>query len=120
MLFTDQRSLLEEMRKLELEITTERIELKIASLTLQPTLLEKIKTAQGESNEGKELVEAIKNGKRKELRLDEHGYIRFGNRLWVPPVKELRKEILNEAHASVYTVHPGSTKMYKDIKWNFW
>ena len=52
--------------------------------------------------------------------MDEHGYIRFGDRLWVPPMEELRKEILDEAHVSVYTVHPGSTKMYKDIKRNFW
>ena len=77
MLLTNQRSFLEDMRKLELEIAIEQIELKIASLSLQPTLLEKIKTAQGKSNEGKELIEAIKNVKRKELRLDEHGYIRF-------------------------------------------
>jgi hypothetical protein len=26
----------------------------------------------------------------------------------------LRKEILSKTHHSLYTVHPGSTKMYKD------
>ena len=35
-------------------------------------------------------------------------------------MEDLRKEILNESHTSVYTMHPGSTKMYKDIKRNFW
>ena len=44
-LLTDQRQLSEDMRKLELEIATEQIEVKIASLSLQPTLLERIKTA---------------------------------------------------------------------------
>ena len=65
------------------------------------------------------MIKAIKIGKRKELRLDDSGHIRFGNRLWVPPTQELRKEIMREAHASVYTAHPGSTKMYKDLKRNF-
>lgn len=32
---------------------------------------------------------------------------------------ELRKEILNEAHQTQYTVHLGNTKMYQDLK-KFW
>ena len=27
---------------------------------------------------------------------------------------------MQEAHSTPYTVHPGSTKMYHDIKGNFW
>ena len=107
------------MRKLELEVITEQVEVRIASLSLQPTLVERIKKEQQESKEGKELIGAIKIGKRKEFRLDNSGHIRFGDRLWVPPTQDLRKEIMREAHASVYTVHPGSTKMYKDLKRSF-
>ncbi|WVZ84741.1 hypothetical protein U9M48_031733, partial [Paspalum notatum var. saurae] len=33
---------------------------------------------------------------------------------------ELRKKILDEAHASVFTLHPGSNKMYQDLKQKFW
>jgi len=33
---------------------------------------------------------------------------------------ELRREIMNEAHRSLYTIHHGSTKMYKDLKEKFW
>jgi hypothetical protein len=33
---------------------------------------------------------------------------------------ELRKEIFDEAHLSKFSIHPGSTKMYKDLKKNFW
>jgi hypothetical protein len=29
-------------------------------------------------------------------------------------------EILNEAHLSKFTNHPGSTKMYRDLRENFW
>ena len=84
-LLTEQRPLLEEMRRLELEIATEQFGVQSASLSLQPTLLKRIKNEQQESEEGKELIRVVKMGKRKELRLDYNGYIRFGDRLWVPP-----------------------------------
>ena len=29
-------------------------------------------------------------------------------------------EVLSEAHSSAYSLHPGSTKMYKDLKQHFW
>ncbi|WVZ63664.1 hypothetical protein U9M48_013278 [Paspalum notatum var. saurae] len=33
---------------------------------------------------------------------------------------ELRKKILDEAHTSVFTMHPGSNKMYQDLEQKFW
>jgi hypothetical protein len=33
---------------------------------------------------------------------------------------ELRKQILDEAHLSKFSIHPGSSKMYQDLKQNFW
>ena len=48
--------------------------------------------------------------------------LRLGTRLCVPDVDDLRKELLEEAHYSAYSVHPGSTKMYHTLKdtygWN--
>ena len=55
-----------------------------------------------------------------ELQVDEEGIIRNGNRLWVPSVNGLRKEVMKEAHSSAYSIHPGSTKMYQDIKQHYW
>lgn len=46
--------------------------------------------------------------------------MRFRDRLCVPNVAELKNEILKQAHYSKFTVHPGSTKMYKDLKRQFW
>jgi hypothetical protein len=34
----------------------------------------------------------------------------------VPEVKAIRDMILREAHDSAYSIHPGSTKMYLDLK----
>ena len=33
---------------------------------------------------------------------------------------ELRKQILEEAHNTRYSVHPGGTKMYRDLRQYFW
>jgi hypothetical protein len=32
----------------------------------------------------------------------------------------LKKRILDEAHTSRYSIHPGSTKMYHDLRQQFW
>jgi hypothetical protein len=32
----------------------------------------------------------------------------------------LKKKILDEAHTSWNSIHPGSTKMYHDLRQQFW
>nr|GFC62980.1 hypothetical protein [Tanacetum cinerariifolium] len=52
----------------------------------------------------------------------QHGYwdsLR-DNRLVVPNDVSLREALLTEAHSSPFSVHPGSTKMYHDLKQHFW
>jgi hypothetical protein len=51
---------------------------------------------------------------------DEQGTIWFKNRICVPDIDSLRKTILEEAHDSDYSIHPGSTKMYQDLKQKYW
>ena len=43
----------------------------------------------------------------------------FQHRAYVPDVAEVKKEILEEAHRSMFFIHPGNSKMYQDLKWNF-
>jgi hypothetical protein len=38
----------------------------------------------------------------------------------VPEIDSLRETILREAHDSAYSIHPGSTKMYQDLKQKYW
>ena len=54
------------------------------------------------------------------FRLDDESVIWFKNRLVVPKDLELRKRILDEAHTSMLAMHPGSNKMYQDLKQKFW
>ena len=51
---------------------------------------------------------------------DGEGVLWFNSRLVVPKDFELRKQILDEAHLSRYSIHPGSNKMYQDLKQRFW
>nr|GFB45308.1 retrotransposon protein, putative, Ty3-gypsy subclass [Tanacetum cinerariifolium] len=55
-----------------------------------------------------------------EFRLDEDDVLWQGTRLCVPNDATLREALLTEAHSSPFSVHPGSTKMYHDVKQHFW
>ena len=44
----------------------------------------------------------------------------IGNCLYVLDIGELRKQIMNEAHTAPYAMHPGSTKLYQDLKLFYW
>ena len=48
------------------------------------------------------------------------GVLRYQDRLCVPDVDDLRKMILQEAHNSSYSIHPGSTKMNRDLREVYW
>ena len=43
-----------------------------------------------------------------------------GQRMCVPEYGELKRDIMEETHSSAYTMHPGSTKMYRTLKEHYW
>ncbi|KAH0642150.1 hypothetical protein KY290_033750 [Solanum tuberosum] len=45
----------------------------------------------------------------------EDGVLRYQGRLYVPKVGELRQQIFAEARNSRYSIHPGATKIYRDL-----
>ena len=46
--------------------------------------------------------------------------LRYQGRLCVPDVDGLRDQILEKAHGFRYTIHPGLTKMYHDLRVIYW
>lgn len=44
----------------------------------------------------------------------------FKDRVCIPEGNQLRQAIMEEAHSSAYALHPGSTKMYRTIRENYW
>ncbi|GJV86126.1 putative reverse transcriptase domain-containing protein [Tanacetum coccineum] len=58
----------------------------------------------------------------KPLRLEPRadGTLCLNGRSWIPCFGDLRELIMNESHKSKYSVHPGSDKMYQDLKKLYW
>ncbi|GKC93547.1 putative reverse transcriptase domain-containing protein [Tanacetum coccineum] len=48
------------------------------------------------------------------------GTLCLRNRSWIPCFGDLRKLIMHESHKSKYSIHPGSDKMYQDLKKLYW
>ncbi|GJV56731.1 putative reverse transcriptase domain-containing protein [Tanacetum coccineum] len=44
----------------------------------------------------------------------------FADRIWVPLKGEVRTLIMDEAHKSMYSLHPGADKMYYDLRDRYW
>jgi len=68
----------------------------------------------------KEIAQNVVLGKAPEFRIDDNGVLWFGKRICVPEVKAIRDMILREAHESAYSIRPGCTKMYLDLKQKYW
>ncbi|KAL4032922.1 hypothetical protein IC575_006005 [Cucumis melo] len=55
-----------------------------------------------------------------EFSISSDGGLLFERRLCVPSDSAVKTELLSEAHSSPFSMHPGSTKMYQDLKWVYW
>jgi hypothetical protein len=89
-------------------------------LKLESVLLQRIIDAQRSDEGMKHIHEKIKAGKANCFRKDDQGIVWFNNGIVVPKNDDVRQLILDEAHLSRYSIHPGSTKMYHDLKQHYW
>jgi hypothetical protein len=105
------RKLCEEFEHLNLGIVANTMELEV-----EPTLEREIHKGQLDDEKIKDIVERIVIGKAPGFHMDDQGIVWFGKRICVPEVKSIRESILREARDSVYSIHPGSTKMYLDLR----
>nr|GEV08415.1 hypothetical protein [Tanacetum cinerariifolium] len=48
------------------------------------------------------------------------GTLCLNGRSWLPSYDDLRTVIMHESHKSKYSIHPGSDKMYQDMKKLYW
>ncbi|GJY39889.1 putative reverse transcriptase domain-containing protein [Tanacetum coccineum] len=81
----------------------------------------KILNAQAEAMQAENIKAENLDGmieKKFEIRAD--GTLCFKNRSWLPCFGDLRSLIIHELHKSKYSIHPGSDKMYQDLKKLYW
>ena len=62
----------------------------------------------------------LESGKVNDFSVSRNGMLKFKERICVPIDEELKREILTEAHNTLYSVHPGTTKMFNDLKRHYW
>ncbi|XP_070013085.1 uncharacterized protein [Nicotiana sylvestris] len=62
----------------------------------------------------------VLHGGAKEVTIGEDGVLRLQGHLCVLNVDGLREKILDEAYSSRYSIHPGATKMYRDLRQHYW
>jgi hypothetical protein len=92
----------------------------LAALEVKPNLMDRIREAQKVDTEIDEIKENMSKGKGDGFREDDQGIIWFEKRVCVPRDPEIKRLIFQEAHDSPYSIHPGNTKMYMDLKERFW
>ena len=88
----------------------------MANVIVESTIRDQIIAAQKENKGIAHIKERVRKGKATCFKIDDAGVLWFKNRLVVPKVPELRQSILEEAHTTRLSIHPGSNKMYHDLK----
>jgi hypothetical protein len=86
------------------------------TMEVEPTLEPEIRKGQLEDAKLKEIRQLIRDNKTNDFLEDSQGTLWLEKWICVPNLKPIRKLILQEAHDSAYSIHPSSTKMYKDLK----
>jgi hypothetical protein len=89
-------------------------------MEVDSTFEQNIQKGQLEDAKIQEIKEQMKEDKAPGFSVDEQGMLWYKKHLCVPKVKEIRELILHKAHDSAYSIHPGSTKMYHDLKSRYW
>ncbi|GJR51183.1 putative reverse transcriptase domain-containing protein [Tanacetum coccineum] len=90
------------------------------AMTIQSGVKGMILAAQGEAfNQENVLAERL-HGLDQQMERKGDGSLYFMDRIWVPLVGGVRTVIMDEAHKSRYSVHPGADKMYYDLRDMYW
>ncbi|GJU66280.1 putative reverse transcriptase domain-containing protein [Tanacetum coccineum] len=91
-------------------------------LNLPKQILEAQIEAQKPENFKNEDVEGMIRNDIPNEKLEPHadGTLCLNDRSWLPCYGDLRTVIMHESHKSKYSIHPGSDKMYQDMKKLYW
>ncbi|WVZ71002.1 LOW QUALITY PROTEIN: hypothetical protein U9M48_019629, partial [Paspalum notatum var. saurae] len=90
------------------------------TIEIEPTLERDIRKGQIDDEKINEIKELIKLDKAPGFKEDADGTVRYSSRVCVPNIKHICELILKEAHETAFSIHPGSEKMYQDLKQKFW
>jgi hypothetical protein len=86
------------------------------AMEVELTLEAEIREGQLEDPKLKEIRQLIRDNKTSEFSEDSQGTLWLERWICAPNQKHIKELILREAHDLAYSIHPGSTKLYKDLK----
>ena len=92
----------------------------VVELIAKPDLLNRVLEAQKSDEKSSTIVSQNREGKETEFSVNKDGSLYYRDRVCVPNDDELKKSILEEAHNGSFAMHPGSTKIYQDLKTSYW
>jgi hypothetical protein len=90
------------------------------NIALIPTIKEDVIAAPRMDVGMGHICRRLEMGEAQCFRQDADGVLWFKDHLVVPKDLEICRKIIDEAHCSRYSIHPGTNKMYQDLKQNFW
>ncbi|GKE99218.1 putative reverse transcriptase domain-containing protein [Tanacetum coccineum] len=76
--------------------------------------------AQSEARKEENFINEDLHGMINKLEPHTDGTSCLNNRSWIPRFGDLRALIMHESYKSKYFIHPGSDKMYQDLKMLYW
>ncbi|GJU10069.1 putative reverse transcriptase domain-containing protein [Tanacetum coccineum] len=89
-------------------------------MTIGLNLPKQILSAQSEARKEENFINEDLRGMINKLEPRADGTLCLNNRSWIPCLGDLRALIMHESHKSKYSIHPGSDKMYQDLKKLYW
>jgi hypothetical protein len=93
---------------------------KSLTMTIHSHLSTQIKEALTEALKTENVASEALRGMDKNLEVKGDRVRYFNDRIWTPKFGGFRDVVMNEAHKTRYSVHPGSVQMYLDLKKLYW
>ncbi|GKD52005.1 putative reverse transcriptase domain-containing protein [Tanacetum coccineum] len=87
------------------------------NMILQSSIKDRILTAQKDTVDESA---GLQKGSDEMIKLRNDGALYYLDQIWVPLKGDVRTLIMDEAHKSKYFVHPGTDKMYYDLRDRYW
>ncbi|KAA0049950.1 ty3-gypsy retrotransposon protein [Cucumis melo var. makuwa] len=115
-LITKQAPLLRDFERAEIAVSVEEVTSQLAQLSVQPTLRQRIIVAKLNNRYLVEKRRLVEIGQGENFSISSDDGLTFEGRLCVPEDSAVKTELLIEAYSSPFTMHPGSTKMYQDLR----
>ncbi|KAJ4704868.1 Retrotransposon protein, putative, Ty3-gypsy subclass [Melia azedarach] len=109
-----------DLRSLRVDLAVKDNGALLAHFHVRPVLIDHIREMQDQDPSIAKLKKEVRDGLRTNFSLKDDEILVMGSRLCVPNDLELKKQILEEAYSSAYAMHPGSTKMYRNLREHYW